>query len=713
MAYAQEITPGDGSTLIYSIPFPFIKKEHVKVYVNGEPRTYTWLSSSQIKLDGDAPAVGVPVTRQRITPIDKRAVDFRDGSSITEASLDAQGDQFLYVSQESVDTATSALRLDTTGTYAAGGKRISGLADAVSPTDATTKRYVDLIPDAVAADRVATQAARDQAAISASNAAISETATAIDAENVAIARTEVQTLINSIGREEVVRVSEDHSIQFNENRYLLAVDATGGPIALTLPVISSVGEPFSVYIKKVDGSSNAVSVLLSGSDTLDGATIGYTLTVEGAGVKITADLEPDPDDWTSLSFGATSKVSQRDFLFVVNDEDAPQTIFSGTDWTGSAFGYTVGAVKVYVDGLRATLGEDFSAADGSSIVFTTGLPAGSEVIVEASASFALSDTKTSAEIDELLARVPNGEIGSVIAFAGSVPPLGYLPCGGAEFSRTEHPELFTVIGETFGPGDGSATANLPDLRGEFLRGWDDGRGVDAERVFGSSQSDAFQDHDHATQTGTIYANGKEAIGGAATSQQDEGNISKYSLLASAAGGYSTSTETRPRNVAILYCIKAFHPVRILTSGAEGVSKAGDKMEGELRGPDAVSDDGYVTKRQLSVPLFSKMYESPEGYYTYGALYSLSHGLGVVPPLMRVTYVCKTAEHGFEVGEEYDPASVQVWSDGSQYWSGVAASATSTSIKLQVGGNAPWILNASGRMQLLTPENWNIKVRAWA
>lgn len=133
-------------------------------------------------------------------------------------------------------------------------------------------------------------------------------------------------------------------------------------------------------------------------------------------------------------------------------------------------------------------------------------------------------------------------------FAGSTPPRGYLKANGAAVSRTAYARLFAAIGTTYGAGDGLTTFNLPDDRGEFIRGWDDGRGVDAGRVFGSTQSDAFKSHTHASDPGGGYVPSSRtgvAINVSGTSARD----SIYST--GAAGG----TETRPRNRAYLACIK--------------------------------------------------------------------------------------------------------------------------------------------------------------
>ena len=68
--------------------------------------------------------------------------------------------------------------------------------------------------------------------------------------------------------------------------------------------------------------------------------------------------------------------------------------------------------------------------------------------------------------------------GMVMAFAGSTPPPGWLPCDGSLLSRTTYAVLFAVIGTGWGSGDGSTTFHLPDLRGRFLRGVDGAAGRD-------------------------------------------------------------------------------------------------------------------------------------------------------------------------------------------------------------------------------------------
>ena len=135
--------------------------------------------------------------------------------------------------------------------------------------------------------------------------------------------------------------------------------------------------------------------------------------------------------------------------------------------------------------------------------------------------------------------LPPGIVGE---FARNTAPTGWLKANGAAVSRTTYAALFAAIGTTFGVGDGSTKFTLPDLRGEFIRGWDDGRGVDSGRVFGSAQADEFESHQH-----TVYA--------AAGSFSGAVGVAGGVLVGATGSGSAGGTETRPRNVSLLYCIK--------------------------------------------------------------------------------------------------------------------------------------------------------------
>ena len=89
-------------------------------------------------------------------------------------------------------------------------------------------------------------------------------------------------------------------------------------------------------------------------------------------------------------------------------------------------------------------------------------------------------------------QLKNELVGEVAFFARQSPPSGWLKANGAAVSRTTYDALFAAIGTIFGAGDGRTTFNLPDLRGEFLRGLDDGRNIDGGRRLGTAQGDAIR-----------------------------------------------------------------------------------------------------------------------------------------------------------------------------------------------------------------------------
>ena len=152
-------------------------------------------------------------------------------------------------------------------------------------------------------------------------------------------------------------------------------------------------------------------------------------------------------------------------------------------------------------------------------------------------------------------------VGMIAAFATSSPPTGWLACQGQTLDSTtdtEYSPLFTVIGTTWG-GTGSSSFLLPDLRGEFLRGWDNGRGVDSGRTFASAQDDAFQGHNFDSSGGAI--SGVLGSGGLQMNDTNSGPIAVRAraidqiITDGVNGTPRTASETRSRNISILFCIR--------------------------------------------------------------------------------------------------------------------------------------------------------------
>jgi microcystin-dependent protein len=154
-------------------------------------------------------------------------------------------------------------------------------------------------------------------------------------------------------------------------------------------------------------------------------------------------------------------------------------------------------------------------------------------------------------------------------------PDGWLECNGATVSRDTYADLFAVIGDKYGVGDGETTFNLPDLRGEFVRAWSHGRAetidgetveIDDDRELGSAQSDEFKHHQHLFVSDPAWANAGgytqvSTFRSGRSADYDDGTQAHYRTKddvydedwADDYGG-SGGDETRPRNVALMACI---------------------------------------------------------------------------------------------------------------------------------------------------------------
>jgi microcystin-dependent protein len=252
-----------------------------------------------------------------------------------------------------------------------------------------------------------------------------------------------------------------------------------------------------------------------------------------------------------------------------NTTQIATTAFVVSSYLPLAGGTVTGNIK-----LNAQSDIRFADADSSNYValqapatvatdLTLTLPA-----TDGSSGQALTTNGSGALAFATIGGVPTG---AVFYFAANTEPTGFLKCDGRPVSRTNYSALFAVTGTTYGVGDGDTTFNLPDLRGEFIRGWDDGRGVDASRAFGSAQGYATAKPQTTTATRllgdgtttTIDASttNPSAIGFTRVSKTTEG-VTAGTIDSTGSGqeidvlqGVTGDAETRPRNVALLACIK--------------------------------------------------------------------------------------------------------------------------------------------------------------
>ncbi|WP_163454862.1 tail fiber protein [Escherichia coli] len=168
------------------------------------------------------------------------------------------------------------------------------------------------------------------------------------------------------------------------------------------------------------------------------------------------------------------------------------------------------------------------------------------------------DIKSDGTVKTALENLGLGEgsalpVGVPVPWPSATPPTGWIKCNGAPFSAEEYPELAKVY----------PALKLPDLRGEFIRGWDDGRGVDSGRVVLTGQSQSVQQHTHDLAMAYSSESGyKDKLGAGPNSDMIPiKDMIKVTTFTGSGEYYlkandSTGVETRPRNVAFNFIVRA-------------------------------------------------------------------------------------------------------------------------------------------------------------
>ncbi|MBR3830526.1 MAG: tail fiber protein [Muribaculaceae bacterium] len=178
-------------------------------------------------------------------------------------------------------------------------------------------------------------------------------------------------------------------------------------------------------------------------------------------------------------------------------------------------------------------------------------------------------------------------IGTILIWPSQKIPTEFMLCDGRELSKSNYKHLFDLIGFTFG-GDGNTRFRLPDLRGRFVRGYDAIGNVDPNREFGSLQDDSIQNHNHkvnscsenglhqhylgfknllVNEANTFYTGYTYSFPRNYGATDNKGNlltdkdgkhrheIEVGEVINGIGGPVNVGVETRPKNVALNFCIK--------------------------------------------------------------------------------------------------------------------------------------------------------------
>ena len=354
-----------------------------------------------------------------------------------------------------------------------------------------------------------------------------------------------------------------------------------------------------------DGSASiSINVTLSDTHVVPGVYTKVKISSKGLviGSEVLVPADIPSLDWTKIGsgkpttlagYGITDALGKNSNAISASKLETARTIALVGGVTGSAAfdgsasisisatladnGVVAGVytkVKISSKGLvigsEVLVPADIPGLDWSKI--TTGKPTtlGGYGITDAmavSAKATLADISADASVPRyvdpagVFASIQNQFAGAIVYFARSEPPPGFLKANGALVSRVTYSKLFERIGTFYGAGDGATTFALPDLRGEFMRAWDDGRGIDFLRAFGSFQNGTLVAADDPQVDG---------IGGVhMTAGADPASFgadvltSGATVFPKAVPGQAAATSTwsvihgtaRPRNIAMLACIK--------------------------------------------------------------------------------------------------------------------------------------------------------------
>ncbi|MFQ6555395.1 phage tail protein [Pseudomonas sp. Lb2C1-1] len=288
------------------------------------------------------------------------------------------------------------------------------------------------------------------------------------------------------------------------------------------------------------------------------AAWGNSVTQELLGVITGAGMVPDEADLGQLLL-AVRKINQAGLVDYALDtgtvnaysatyKPAPSALVDGLILRFKAARANTGASTFAPNGLPANpiVGLDHNAIQSGEITV------GGDVWVQWNSSIGSGDWVMIASTG--MTKDTGSDVGDIKVVATAGPPQGWLKCNGALVSRAQYAALFAAISTRFGAGDGSTTFALPDLRGEFVRGWDDGRGIDSGRVLGAGQVGQNATHIHTATAANAGAHthtlsATAASGGAhthtlsATAAADGAHTHAVSGAAASAGEH---THTAPR-----------------------------------------------------------------------------------------------------------------------------------------------------------------------
>lgn len=533
---------GNGTANVYSYTYRITDQSHLQVTVRNTSGVETTLTvtvdysvsdigetgggnvtlidSGQAWLTGGNLITDYAITIRRVVPL-TQTTDIRNQGDFFPEVHENQFDYQIFISQQHQDEIDRSAKLPETVSSSAFNPQLPsdvGQAGRALIVNDTADGFsmgptAGEIQDAQANAVIATNAAA-AASASETNAAASESAaaqSALDAANAVEAAQWTDVRFITFADSPVNIVEADSGTMFS-------VDPTGGAIVFNLPEIGTMTDinPWSVGIKKSVMTANDITVNRSGTDEIDNGQTSVTITSLNSGKIFIPEDSTAPDSWTTINFNNAY------FESLILEE------LSGTPSTPST-----GTIKVY------------AKSDKNA--------------------YTLDDTGQ----ESPLGAMPSG---SITMYGGTSAPSGWLLCNGVSVSRTTYANLFAAIGTAYGSTSGTVF-NLPDFRGQFPRGVDNGRGLDPNAGtrtasatggntgdnVGSIQTDEFQSHNHGggshSHNVSLYGNAPAVTNFPASSGGVIGGTYTTSGPTSTVIATQGGSETRPTNLYVNFIIK--------------------------------------------------------------------------------------------------------------------------------------------------------------
>lgn len=549
----------NGSNKLFSIPFEYLARKYVTITAIGATRKtlvlntdYRFISATQIQTTvalGGADGF-LTLELRRYTSATERLVTFNDGSILRATDMNLSQLQSIHLAEEARDLTSDTIGTNANGELDARGKKIVNVVNGINNLDAVNYQQLMLA-----------QGSTGQAAASAAASATTATTKATDAANSATGAANSATAAAS---------SASQASSSASTATTKAAEASSSATTATTKAAEATSAANSAANSATAAAASESSASTSKTSALNSRDVAISKAAEASTSASQAASSATGAANSASSAAASATTATNKATDAANSATAAAT--SATSAANSATTATTKASEASSSASSALASKNAAATSASQAAgYAAGLnmPSavgnGGKFLAQKSneTGFEYVPSYTQAEVTSLIAEamamaVP---VGAVMPFASTGIPTGWLLADGRAVSRSTYSSLFAYIGTLYGGGDGSTTFNLPDCRIEFIRGADLGKGVDVTRTVGAKQLDQMQ-----RITGGIHGR-IESLTGAfsrvteASSNQAVGSGIK--LIASFDSGNSpnarvsadTNGETRPRNIAMMYCIK--------------------------------------------------------------------------------------------------------------------------------------------------------------